>query len=118
MLYIYIYIYIYISVAAAGLSKRGSSFSAYIIKIVHLFIRKFCPTFLFKKMLCDPVVPTIGVFSSDLTSVLSMASRARLLKQPWPIVLQVQDLSRFKQEKLLSTPADVAPIVATNENSL
>ncbi len=37
-----LYIYIYISVAAAGLSKRGSSFSAYIIKIVHLFIRKFC----------------------------------------------------------------------------
>ncbi len=41
MFYIYIYIYIYISVAAAGLSKRGSSFSAYIIKIVYLFIRKF-----------------------------------------------------------------------------
>ncbi|KAI2664540.1 Phospholipase D2 [Labeo rohita] len=31
---------------------------------------------------------------------------------------QIQDLSRFKQEKLLSTPADVAPIVATNENSV
>ncbi|KAI2647551.1 Ig gamma-2A chain C region secreted form [Labeo rohita] len=30
-----------------------------------------------------------GVFSSDLTSVLSMASRARLLKRPWPIVFRV-----------------------------
>ncbi len=50
------------SVAAAGLSKRGSSFSAYIIKIVHLFIRKFCPTFFFKKMLCDTVVPTRRLF--------------------------------------------------------
>ncbi len=31
----------------------------------------------------------LGVFCSDLTSVLSMASRARLLKRPWPIVLRV-----------------------------
>ncbi len=31
--------------AAAGLSKSGSSFSANIIKIVHLFIRKFCSSF-------------------------------------------------------------------------
>ncbi len=38
------------AVAAAGLSKRGSSFSANIIKMFHLFIRKFCLTFLFKKM--------------------------------------------------------------------
>ncbi len=38
-------------VAAAGLSKRGSSFSGNIIKMYHLFIRKFCPTFLFKIML-------------------------------------------------------------------
>ena len=56
----------------------------------------------------------LAVFSSDLTSVLSMTRRARLLKWPWPIVLWVKDLSGFKQEK----PADVAPIVATNENSL
>ena len=28
------------------------------------------------------------------------------------------DPVRFKQEKLLSTPADVAPIVANNENRL
>ncbi len=39
------------TVAAAGLSKRGSSFSGNIIKMYHLFIRKFCPTFLFKIML-------------------------------------------------------------------
>ncbi len=37
------------AVAAAGLSTSGSSFSAN-IKIVHLFIRKFCLMFLFKKM--------------------------------------------------------------------
>ncbi len=42
-------------VAAAGLSKRGSSFSANIIKIVHVFILKFYPTFLFKKMLWPTV---------------------------------------------------------------
>jgi len=30
-------------VAAAGLSRRGSSFSAYIIKCVRLFMRKFYP---------------------------------------------------------------------------
>ncbi len=35
----------YVPVAAAGLSKSGSSFSANIIKIVHLFIRKFCSSF-------------------------------------------------------------------------
>ncbi len=39
------------AVVTAVLSKRGSSFSANIIKNVHLFILKFCPTFLFKKML-------------------------------------------------------------------
>ena len=31
----------------------------------------------------------LAVFSSDLTSVSSMSSRARLLKLPWPIVLRV-----------------------------
>ena len=61
-------------------------------------------------MLCDPVPPTSCLFS-DLTSVLSLASRARLLKQPWPTVLWVEDLSLFKQQKLLSTPADAAPII-------
>ncbi len=40
----------YDTVAAAGLSKRGRSFLANIIKIYHLFIPKFCPTFLFKKI--------------------------------------------------------------------
>ncbi|XP_039602187.1 odorant receptor 131-2-like [Polypterus senegalus] len=60
----------------------------------------------------------LAVFSRDITSFLSMAKRARFLKRPWPIVLQVYDLTRFKQEKLLSTPADVAPIVATNNKSL
>ncbi len=33
------------AVAAAGLSKSGSSFSANIIKILYLFIRKFCSSF-------------------------------------------------------------------------
>ncbi len=43
--YSHICCYVCESVAAAGLSKSGSSFSANIIKIVHLFIRKFCSSF-------------------------------------------------------------------------
>ena len=61
--YIYdIYIHIYISVAAAGLLKRGSSFLAYIKIVVNLFIPQFGPPFLFKKMVCDPVVPSRRLF--------------------------------------------------------
>ena len=67
-------------------------------------------------MLYDHLSYQLAVFNSDLTSVLSIASRARLLKGP--LCYGVEDWSCFKQEKLLSTPADGAQIVATNENSL
>ncbi len=46
----------------------GRSFSANIIKIVHLFIRKFCPMFLFKKM------PTVWMiwWTNDLKKYIKL----------------------------------------------
>ena len=70
---------LWIEVAAAGFSKRGSSFSAYNIQVVNLCMCKFCFLFLLKEMLCDPVIPTSCLF-------------------------QWLDRCPFKQEKLILLP--------------
>ena len=61
-----------VAVVADGLSERGSSFSSYKLSIYDNVNSALCSH-------------QLGVFSSDLTSVFSMASRARLLKRPWPV---------------------------------
>lgn len=80
--------YHFVPVAATGLSERGSSFSAYIIKL-SIYLKVNSALRSFSRKWSVTLSYQLGVFSSDLTSVLSMASRARLLKRPWPIVFRV-----------------------------
>ena len=89
--------------AAAALSKREAHFRPTSYKLsIYLYVNSALCSFSRK---CSVTLSyQLAVFSSDLTSVLSMASRARLLKQPWPTVLRWRTVRTVCNAEALHCP--------------
>ena len=85
-----------ITVAAAGLSKRGSSFSAYIIYVnsaLCSFSRKCSVTLSYQ----------LAVFSSDLTSVLSWPAEQRCLNGHAPLCYECRTWAPLNKRSYFHT---------------